>query len=257
MKIKILGSGGYMRTPMPTCSCPICSGAKEDPKKRKLPTSLYLPEHKILIDTAEDIYESISGGEVMQVDTVLYSHWHPDHMAGLRVLESLFYVQKKPIDVWLSSPVDIEKYPGFSFMEKKGQIRINYLSDGKELVFGNLKITSVKIDEIPVFSFMLEEGGIKAVITVDHSKDMLNPGILDRFGKIDHLFMNLGVLVENGTATSLNNNLKVVELAQPKNTYLTHIEGHFFKDWNDYMKLKTSLAERQVFLTEDNEEFNF
>ena len=90
MKFKIIGSGGCVALPKPLCCCRVCMEArKKGNPYARFGCSLYLEEAKLLIDTPEDIAQSLNYGEIKEIDRVLYSHMDPDHTLGMRVFEQL------------------------------------------------------------------------------------------------------------------------------------------------------------------------
>ena len=79
----ILGSGTSTGVPMIGCHCPVC--ASPDPRNQRSRCSALIRaggEH-ILIDTATDLrFQALREG-VQQIDAVLYTHTHADHVHGI------------------------------------------------------------------------------------------------------------------------------------------------------------------------------
>ena len=71
MKFRIIGSGGMYPTPLADCHCKVCESARSGNKYdiRSMP-ALYIEDIKLLIDTPEDIFNTISSNkiEVLKVD---------------------------------------------------------------------------------------------------------------------------------------------------------------------------------------------
>jgi len=90
MNFKIIGSGGCVALPKPLCCCRVCMEArKKGNPYARFGCSVYLEEAKLLVDTPEDIAQSLNYGEIKEIDRVLYSHMDPDHTLGMRVFEQL------------------------------------------------------------------------------------------------------------------------------------------------------------------------
>jgi len=89
MELRVLGSGGNTPIPMPTCSCGVCEQAREEgvPYARD-GNSLYLPELSALVDAPEFVFSALNREGIGTVDYILLTHWHPDHINGLRVLQA-------------------------------------------------------------------------------------------------------------------------------------------------------------------------
>ena len=89
MRLRVLGSGGNSPIPMPTCKCEVCTQAREEgiPYARG-GNSLYLPGIAAMVDAPEFAYTALNRERVADLEYILITHWHPDHINGLRVLQS-------------------------------------------------------------------------------------------------------------------------------------------------------------------------
>ena len=94
LTIEVLGSGGAHGVPRAFCECIVCRQAREHPEPpyvRHGP-SVFVHDLDMLIDTPEEIRIQLTRSGIGGVRTVLYTHWHPDHTAGIRVFESNYNV---------------------------------------------------------------------------------------------------------------------------------------------------------------------
>ncbi|HIQ49759.1 MAG TPA: MBL fold metallo-hydrolase, partial [Nanoarchaeota archaeon] len=107
MELIILGSGGIEGTPKPCCNCERCRIARE--KKGKFfrtGPSLFIKPANVLIDTPEEIRIQLINNNIEKVEAIFYTHWHPDHTMGLRIIEQINLdcrtgkPKYKPIDVY-------------------------------------------------------------------------------------------------------------------------------------------------------------
>ena len=90
MKLIVTGSGGAVSTPRPCCNCRVCREARQKgiPYART-GCSLYISDAKILIDTPEDIGSALNYMDIDEIRYIFYSHTHPDHIMGIRLIEQL------------------------------------------------------------------------------------------------------------------------------------------------------------------------
>lgn len=91
MKAIVLGSGGCTPIPRPGCTCPVCEEARHKgiPFARGGP-SFFLENINALFDTPEDILHQLNRERIQKVDYIFYTHWHPDHTMGMRVVEQMY-----------------------------------------------------------------------------------------------------------------------------------------------------------------------
>ena len=83
MKLTILGCGSSVGVPSVSCKCLVCTS--EHKYNKRLRTSAII-EHKgvkILIDTGPDLREQMLKSNTDQVDGVIYTHAHTDHISGI------------------------------------------------------------------------------------------------------------------------------------------------------------------------------
>lgn len=83
MKIVFLGTSSGEAMPRETCDCLQCQSKN---KKDKRLRSSILIEDKILIDAGPDILKQLNSDQINNLDTVIITHEHDDHIAGLKYL---------------------------------------------------------------------------------------------------------------------------------------------------------------------------
>lgn len=107
MKITMLGTGTSCGVPFIGCHCPVC--LSNDPRDKRLRSSILIEkgDTKVVIDTGYEFRLQALRAGIERLDGVLYTHTHPDHLAGLDDLRA-FYREGKSVDVW-GSEGSIEK----------------------------------------------------------------------------------------------------------------------------------------------------
>lgn len=89
MRVVVLGSGGNTPIPTPTCSCDVCRQARTGGiPYRRGGNALYLPELSGIVDAPEFVFEALNREDVTDIERIFLTHWHPDHVNGLRVVQS-------------------------------------------------------------------------------------------------------------------------------------------------------------------------
>ncbi len=99
MRVTVLGSGTSAGVPTLGCRCEICRSP--DPRNKRMRASAYIEtaERRILIDCGPDFRTQALANGVEDVDEVLLTHSHADHVGGLDDLRSFNMVHKHPITV--------------------------------------------------------------------------------------------------------------------------------------------------------------
>ncbi|GEN52333.1 MBL fold metallo-hydrolase [Halobacillus faecis] len=263
MEIEFLGTGGAITIPRPLCHCNVCSEARNKgvPYSRMGP-SIFVHGPDLLIDTPEDIYNQINRSTIDDVKGILYSHWHPDHVMGRRIIESLsadwinYPPQHKKIDVYIPEQVDIDfkTFLGSSdhlnFFESQGFANLNRLTDGESFTLNDTKVFPFRLAEDYVYAFLIESDHKKVLIAADELNNWAPPK--EVIG-VDLAILPVGIfefhplsgeriLPEDHPVfqeeATFNQTMEIVKDLKAKHVILTHIEEPNGLGFDDFKELE-------------------
>ena len=82
MNILFLGTGTSTGVPQIGCSCAVCTSP--DPRNKRLRSSIYVEASgiRILLDSSPDLRQQALRENITDLDAVLYTHAHVDHIGG-------------------------------------------------------------------------------------------------------------------------------------------------------------------------------
>lgn len=95
-----------MGVPQLGCNCRVCTS--DNPKNNRTRCSIFLetPDSKILVDTAPDFRAQALKYGITQVNGLIYTHTHYDHIAGIDEVKPLsFDLENKVIDTYMTEGV--------------------------------------------------------------------------------------------------------------------------------------------------------
>ncbi len=100
MRLTLLGTGTSFGVPQIGCECEVCRSA--DPRDRRMRSAALLQAQgsTILIDTPPELRLQLTGAGVRDVDAVLYTHEHADHIAGIDDLRIFSVRRRGPLPVY-------------------------------------------------------------------------------------------------------------------------------------------------------------
>jgi phosphoribosyl 1,2-cyclic phosphate phosphodiesterase len=100
MKITFLGTGTSQGIPVIACNCKVCSSP--NPKDKRLRTSVMFTfdDKNIVVDTGPDFRAQMLREKVDNIEAVLYTHNHKDHVAGLDDVRPFCFKHHKEINIF-------------------------------------------------------------------------------------------------------------------------------------------------------------
>lgn len=266
MQIEFLGTGGAFTTPRPGCLCRVCIEAREKgiPYSRSGP-SLFLHGPDILIDTPEESKDQLNRSQVKTIRACFYSHWHPDHVMGRRVWETLNWDTRhwpprhRQTDIYLPQQVAIDfrrrlgNWEHFSYMAEQGWIQIIELTDGESVVIDKTHVQPFRVAENYVYAFLCTEGEKRILIAPDELKGWDPPA---EMRSLDLAVIPMGV-VEFDPFTgerripekhpilkieaTYRQTLDIVRKLDAQRVIMTHIEEPDGMSFDDLQKLEKQL----------------
>lgn len=249
LEIEIVGSGGALPTPRPGCHCSVCDQAREKgaPYARGGP-AVFIHGANVLFDTPEEIREQLNRCCIERVDACFYSHWHPDHVMGRRVFESLNHdaghwpPEHRVTDIYLPQQVAADSratlgtWNHLSYMEEMGILRVHELADGDCLSLGDITVTPFRLAEDYVYAFVVEKAGVRALIAADELYGWSPPPALEG---VDLAILPMGIcehdpftgerrIAEAHPVLKMEmtfpQTLDVIRALRPRQSVLSHIE---------------------------------
>lgn len=121
LKITFLGTGTSSGVPMIACGCDVCSSV--DKKDKRLRSSILVQSAAttFVIDTTPDFRYQMLRENIRQLDAVLFTHPHKDHIAGLDDVKAFSYFSGKAMEVYANTLTEeaVKREFAYIFSDKK------------------------------------------------------------------------------------------------------------------------------------------
>lgn len=224
MEVTFLGTGTSQGVPIIGCDCEVCVSDSKKDKRLRSSIMVTWSDFNLVIDTGPDFrYQMLREG-VSNVDAVLYTHEHKDHVAGLDDIRPINFLQKKSIDVYASERVEEalkrefyyifsdNKYPGIP------QININRI-ENKPFKIGGYDIKPIEglHYKLPVFGYRIKDFCYITDMNFISDEEKL------KMHDLDVLVINGLRREEHISHFTLDQALEVIRELKPKTAYITHI----------------------------------
>lgn len=145
LTITFLGTGTSSGVPMIACTCPVCRS--EDPKDNRLRSSILVESETctLAVDAGPDFRYQMLRAKVRNLEGILFTHPHKDHMAGLDDVRAFNYFQNRPMKVYANELTQTALKKEFSYVFAE-----NKYPGIPDITLHDIPADRFLIDDIPV-----------------------------------------------------------------------------------------------------------
>ena len=223
MKITFLGTGTSQGIPIIGSDHPVCKS--ENPKDRRLRSSVLVnwDRNNFVIDCGPDFRTQMLNSNCSNIDAIIYTHEHSDHVAGLDDIRPFFFNQGKiPINAHKRVLNELKKRFYYIFDE-------NYSYPGspkviENVIYSNFSINDKKIipinafhKDLQVYGYRFENFAYLTDVKTIEKKE------IKKLDDLDVLVINALRIEEHYSHFNLDQALEFIKVIKPKKAYLTHI----------------------------------
>ncbi len=206
------------------CTCPGC--LSEDVHDRRLRSSVLveLDSQVLVIDTGPDFRQQMLNARVKQLDAVLYTHEHRDHIAGLDDIRAFNFIQKSSMDVYAEERVvrALKSMFPYVFAEKKypgvPQVVMHTITTDP-FTLGNMELIPVRMMHyrLPVMGFRI--GDFAYLTDANYISEQEKEKLLG----VKYLVVNALRKESHISHFTLSQAIDLIGELSPRMAYLTHI----------------------------------
>ncbi|NPD43944.1 MBL fold metallo-hydrolase [Lentimicrobium sp. L6] len=226
MHIEFLGTGTSLGVPMIGCKCHVCKSS--DTKDNRMRASLLIKYQgkNVVIDCGPDFRTQLLRAGVDDLESVIITHEHRDHIAGLDDVRSINYILRKSVELRLSEEslkaVKVEFPYIFNPGDYQGAPQIDLVHlDDEPFELNGLKFIPLKVmhRHMKVYGFRI--GDFSYITDANYIPDE-TMAIL-KGTKI--MVLNALRLKKHPSHFSLEEAIEIAQEIGAEKTYFTHL-GH-------------------------------
>jgi phosphoribosyl 1,2-cyclic phosphate phosphodiesterase len=226
--LTFLGTGTSQGVPMIGCDCEVCRSP--DPRDKRLRSSIYVqtPECLWVVDTGTDFRTQALRENIRDVDAVIFTHSHTDHIMGFDDLRRFSHARgSMPVYASADTMLDLKRV--FEFAFKALNPFPGYLKPEPHVIDGPFHLGSTIITPLPVphgdsivNGYLFSRGGEKLIAYMSDCSGV--PGaIADQISEVKALIIDALRDKPHPTHLSVEQALEVAAHVRPEATYFTHI----------------------------------
>jgi len=215
-----LGTGASLGVPIIGCECKTClSSATED--KRSRPAGLItIGDKQILLDVGPDFRNQALTHNINQIDGLILTHSHYDHIAGLDDLRPFHFKTKKAIPTLLNKETLKEIRKAYHYLFKGEMFDFQLAEED----FGFLEFEGIKMQAITYFQGKMKILGIRigSFAYLSDIKDY-SPEIFPALKGVETLIISALRHTHSPVHFSVDEAIAFSQKIGAKKTYFTHI----------------------------------
>jgi len=242
ISLTFLGTGTSVGVPVIGCDCDVCGS--DDPRNRRLRSSVVLRHGAVtlLVDSGPDLRMQALREGLREIDAVLYTHSHLDHVAGFDELRAFCWRRSEPLPMhgtWQCLET-LKQMFGWAFSpdnSHNGYVKPDARVVDGPFYYGDLRITPLPVEHamVETIGYLFEPPGARSLAYLPDVKRI--PGAtMDLLRGVDVLVLDSLRMSPHPTHFSLGEALAAAAEAGAGETLLTHL-GHE----NDHAELAVEL----------------
>ena len=238
MKITILGSGTSQGVPMIACDCHVCKS--EDIRDKRLRSSIMISQNgeNHVVDSGPDFRQQMLKHQVKTLSSILFTHEHKDHVAGLDDVRGFNYKESRNMEVFCTDRVEeaLKREFHYIFSENKypgvPRLNINNISTDNFILPGGIEVQPIQIMHymMPVLGFRFGD------FTYITDAKTISKVEIEKVKGTKILIVNALHQKEHVSHFNLEEALDFIKVVNPEKTYLTHI-SHTFGTFTEIQKM--------------------
>lgn len=234
LKITFLGTATSIGVPVIACDCPVCTSSDKKDKRFRASVHIQKGDTSIVIDCGPDFRIQMIRENISNLDAVLFTHEHRDHIAGLDDVRAFNYVLNKRIDIYgikrVMEAVQIE----FPYIFKESaryfgspQLNIHNI-ENTPFRIKNLLVNPIEVlhDKLPIFGYRIED------FTYITDASYISQKETDKIKGSKIIVLNALRNSKHNAHFSLPEAIEILEYLKPEQAYITHV-SHFIGKHED------------------------
>ena len=259
MKLTFLGTGTSHGVPVIGCDCAVCKSS--DPRDKRYRSSAYVQfqaedgsDKYILIDIGPDFRSQALRQDIRQIDAVLLTHAHADHLYGLDDLRNFSCIMsnkpdnpnnkkydKPPIPVYTNKTASkmLKNCFPYLFSEKAeggGHAKISVIEQTQGFCFESLKITPIPMlhGSLETTGWLMTENTAEGPLSIayltdcnfisDDAIELIHKGCeFEKGGRLVHLVIDGLRIKEHSTHFSFLQALEAAGKIGGEHIWFTHL----------------------------------
>lgn len=225
-EILILGSGTSMGVPTLGCTCAVCTSTDPRDTRSRPSIAVQWDGHTVVIDTGQDFRQQALREHIREIDAVLYTHPHADHILGMDDLRPLTFHRTGPVPLYAddSTAAVMRRVFEYTFSPTakyptRARVELRALNEQE-----SVEIAGLRFQRVPVLHGEITVGGYRFG-SIAYLTDMngVPDSSLPLLEALDLLIIDALRWNHHPSHNNVEQALHWIERIQPSRALFTHI----------------------------------
>lgn len=222
INVTVLGSGTSKGVPEVGCRCRVCSSSDARDKRYRASVLVETNGMRLLIDPSPDFREQALKNNITDIDAVLITHTHYDHVGGIDDLRPFCGYENMPVYLQDNVNEDLHRRLDYCFREihYPGVPRFETIViDKQEFMINGMKVIPVEVmhGKLSIRGYRI---GSFAYIT---DAKTISDEELEKLEGLDVLIINGLRDKDHFAHLTINEALEIIDRLKPNRAFLTHL----------------------------------
>lgn len=225
LKITFLGTGTSQGIPIIGCDCKVCQSDNPCDKRLRVSILVDYKNTKLVVDVGPDFRQQMLRANVKNLDAILITHEHNDHVIGLDDVRPFNFMNMTDMPVYAVERVQKELKQRFDYVFKEHQypgapmVKLMDIPLNEPFNIGDLEIIPINVmhGELPILGFRFGDFTYLTDVKTISEKEMEKV----RDSKV--LVLSALHQDKHHSHLTLKEALELIEKLKPKKAYLTHV----------------------------------
>lgn len=164
MNVTFLGTGTSQGIPVIGCNCEACLSL--DPRDNRLRVSIQIEidNKTLIVDVGPDFRQQMLRAKTQQVDAILITHEHSDHIAGLDDIRPFNFMYEKDMPIYATARVHEALKKRFAYIFEASypgvpRVRQHIIDKDHSFLAANIPIIPIEIyhGQLPILGFRIKD----------------------------------------------------------------------------------------------------
>ena len=182
----------------------------------------------LAIDSGPDFRQQMLRARVHQLDAILLTHEHKDHVAGMDDIRAFNFINRKPMDIFAEERVQLALRREFAYVfadyKYPGIPRINlHTIENKPFLVNGVEVIPIRVQHyrLPIFGFRIKD------FTYITDASYISGQEIGKVKGSRYLVVNALRKEKHLTHFNLEEAEKLIHQVSPEKAFITHISHQF------------------------------